>query len=153
MTFARAPTIGQWLRRSAAHAFGETVAELLPATWWRGPVETGATMRASNNWVVGGSRTASGQPLLCNDPHLAISLPPLWMLVELKAPTVHVTGAAIALLPMVMIGRNDHIAWGQTNVGTDVQDLYIMQARPERERGGGLCAVGAAVARFSVRLF
>lgn len=92
-------------------------------------------LAASNNWVVSGKRTASGKPLLANDPHLAASAPSIWYLVHLSAPGVRVAGVTAPGLPGVVIGHNDRIAWGMTNVGPDVQDLYIEKfdpANPQR---------------------
>ncbi|MBA2528000.1 MAG: penicillin acylase family protein [Pyrinomonadaceae bacterium] len=82
-------------------------------------------LAASNNWVVSGKHTASGKPLLANDPHLAPSAPPIWYLIHLKAPGVRVAGVTAPGFAGVVIGHNDRIAWGFTNVGPDVQDLYI----------------------------
>lgn len=82
-------------------------------------------LAASNNWVVSGKRTVSGKPLLANDPHLAPSAPPIWHMVHLSAPGVRVAGVTAAGLPGVIIGHNDRIAWGFTNVGPDVQDIYL----------------------------
>ena len=79
----------------------------------------------SNNWVVNGSHTKSGKPLLANDPHLAHSIPSVWYMVHLKAPGLDVTGVSLPGLPLVIIGHNEHIAWGMTNTAPDVQDLYI----------------------------
>jgi penicillin amidase len=79
----------------------------------------------SNNWVVDGTLTASGRPLLANDPHLGTQIPSLWYLAHLSAPDFDVAGATLPGLPAVAIGRNRFIAWGETNVGADVQDLYI----------------------------
>ncbi len=87
-------------------------------------------LAASNNWVVSGKRTASGKPLLANDPHLAASAPSIWYLVHLSAPGVRVAGVTAPGLPGVVIGHNDRIAWGMTNVGPDVQDLYIEKFDP-----------------------
>jgi len=81
-------------------------------------------LAASNNWVVSGKRTASGKPLLSNDPHLSISVPSIWYLVHLSAPGVRVAGVTIPGVNGVVIGHNDRIAWGMTNLGPDVQDLY-----------------------------
>jgi len=78
----------------------------------------------SNSWVVDGSRTASGKPLLANDPHLGASVPSLWYLAHMKAGDFEVIGATLPGAPAVAIGRNRFIAWGETNVAADVQDLY-----------------------------
>lgn len=84
----------------------------------------------SNNWVVSGEHTDSGLPLLANDPHLGIQMPAIWYEVGLHAPGYNVVGFSFAGVPGVIIGRNDHIAWGVTNVGPDVQDLYIEKINP-----------------------
>ena len=79
----------------------------------------------SNNWVVAGAHTASGKPLLANDPHLGLTAPPVWYFAHLSAPGVNVIGATLPGVPAVVLGRNDRIAWGFTNTGPDVQDLFI----------------------------
>ena len=81
-------------------------------------------LAASNNWVVSGKHTTSGKPLLANDPHLQPSAPSIWYLVHLSAPGLRVAGVAAPGGPGVVIGHNENIAWGMTNVGPDVQDLY-----------------------------
>lgn len=78
----------------------------------------------SNNWVISGAHTQSGKPLLANDPHLAHSVPSVWYMNQLEAPGLDVTGVSLPGLPMVILGHNQHIAWGMTNTGPDVQDLY-----------------------------
>ena len=78
----------------------------------------------SNNWVVDGTMTASGKPLLANDPHLDAQIPSLWYLAHLSAPGYDVIGATLPGAPVVVIGRNTSVAWGETNVMADVQDLY-----------------------------
>lgn len=83
----------------------------------------------SNNWVVAGSRTASGKPMLANDPHLAMSTPSIWYMAHLSAPGLDVIGATLPGLPFVVLGRNARIGWGATNTGPDTQDLYIEQLR------------------------
>ena len=81
----------------------------------------------SNAWVISGARTASGKPILSNDPHLEYALPSPWYLVQLDAPDLHVTGASIIGLPTIVTGHNQSIAWGVTNLEFDVQDLYREQ--------------------------
>ena len=87
-------------------------------------------LATSNNWVVSGKRTTTGKPLLANDPHLAPSAPSIWHMVHLSAPGVRVAGVTAPGLPGVIIGHNEHIAWGFTNVGPDVQDLYVEKFDP-----------------------
>ncbi|MDQ6652725.1 MAG: penicillin acylase family protein [Acidobacteriota bacterium] len=91
-------------------------------------------LAASNNWVVSGKHTTSGKPLLANDPHLAASAPSIWYMVHLSAPGVRVAGVTTPGLPGVIIGHNDRIAWGFTNVGPDVQDLYVEKFDPANPR-------------------
>jgi penicillin G amidase len=79
----------------------------------------------SNNWVVSGARTESGKPLLANDPHLGLTAPPVWYFAHVAAPGFNVIGATLPGVPGVILGRNERIAWGFTNTGPDVQDLYI----------------------------
>ncbi|MCC7417597.1 MAG: penicillin acylase family protein [Acidobacteria bacterium] len=79
----------------------------------------------SNNWVVDGSMTASGRPMLANDPHLGTRIPSTWYLAHLSAGGFDVIGATLPGTPAVALGRNRFIAWGATNVGADVQDLYL----------------------------
>jgi penicillin amidase len=92
----------------------------------------------SNSWVVAGSHTITGHPLLANDPHLSASLPSVWYQMGLHCRTVSskcpydVTGYTFAGMPGVVIGHNQDIAWGMTNSGVDVTDLYL-----EKVSGGG----------------
>lgn len=79
----------------------------------------------SNSWTVAGSLSASGKPLLANDPHLGLTAPPVWYFAHLHAPGLDVIGATLPGAPGVVLGRNERIAWGFTNTGPDVQDLYI----------------------------
>lgn len=96
----------------------------------------------SNSWVVSGDRTATGQPILANDPHLATSLPSTFTQVGLHCRTLskgcpfEVTGFSFAGLPGVVIGRNATIAWGLTTSYVDVQDLYLEQLRDDTVRVG-----------------
>jgi penicillin amidase len=85
----------------------------------------------SNNWVVSGARTTSGKPLLANDPHLGLTAPSVWYFARLRAPGLDVFGATLPGVPYVLLGRNRHVAWGFTNTGPDVQDLYIERINPD----------------------
>ncbi|MEO6911951.1 MAG: penicillin acylase family protein, partial [Edaphobacter sp.] len=93
----------------------------------------------SNNWAVTGTRTASGKPLLSNDMHLNHSVPGVWYEAGLDAPTptgdFHAAGVTLPGYPFIIVGHNAHIAWGFTNLGADVQDIYI-----EHTRGTGSTA-------------
>ena len=91
-------------------------------------------LAASNNWVVSGNHTVTGKPLLSNDPHLRPTAPSIWHMINLSAPGVRVAGVGTPGLPGVIIGHNDHIAWGFTNVGPDVQDLYIEKFNPDNPK-------------------
>ncbi|HWS86914.1 MAG TPA: penicillin acylase family protein [Pyrinomonadaceae bacterium] len=91
-------------------------------------------LAASNNWVVSGKRTASGKPLLANDPHLPSSAPSIWHMIHLSAPGLRVAGVTAAGAPGVIIGHNERIAWGLTNLGPDVQDLYRETFDPQNPR-------------------
>ncbi|MBO9617981.1 MAG: penicillin acylase family protein [Niabella sp.] len=83
----------------------------------------------SNNWVVAGSKTASKAPILCNDPHLELSLPSIWYEMQLSTPQSKVYGATLPGSPYVIIGFNDSIAWGVTNAQRDVKDYYSIRFR------------------------
>lgn len=84
----------------------------------------GEFLPGSNAWAVSGRFTASGKPLLANDPHLSLGLPVLWYANHLQAPGLDVTGISFPGLPGVISGHNARIAWGITNLQFDVQDLY-----------------------------
>lgn len=79
---------------------------------------------ASNNWVISGARTVSGAPILANDPHLQVAVPGIWHMAHLTCKDVDVAGVTIPGVPGILIGHNQDVAWGVTNVGADVQDLY-----------------------------
>ncbi|MFD1017929.1 penicillin acylase family protein [Thalassobacillus hwangdonensis] len=85
----------------------------------------------SNNWVVSGNKTKSGKPLLADDPHLGLASPSIWYQMELEAPDYQVSGVIFAGIPGIILGHNDSIAWGVTNVGPDVQQLYLEKRNPE----------------------
>ncbi|RPJ28756.1 MAG: penicillin acylase family protein [Chloroflexi bacterium] len=91
----------------------------------------------SNSWAVSGARTSTGMPLLANDPHLGIQMPSIWYQAHLECKPVtdecpyNVAGFTFAGVPGVIIGHNDRIAWGFTNLGPDVMDLYIERVNPD----------------------
>jgi penicillin amidase len=114
------------------------------------PVRSGGEIApGSNAWAIGGGRTASGKPLLANDPHLEFSMPPPWHAAHLKAPGLNVIGVTLPGVPGILVGHNERIAWGVTSLQFDTQDLYVeeidvrtgryrfagenRQASPERE--------------------
>ena len=79
----------------------------------------------SNNWVVAGTHTASGKPLLSNDMHLSLTEPNIWYMADLRAPGFHAAGVTLPGMPFVIAGHNEHVAWGFTALYGDVQDLYV----------------------------
>jgi penicillin amidase len=80
----------------------------------------------SNNWAVSGKRTANGNAILCNDPHLKLGLPSIWYEVQLHAPGINCYGVSLPGAPGIVIGFNDRIAWGVTNAGRDVKDYFAL---------------------------
>ncbi|MBD3406277.1 MAG: hypothetical protein GF411_09225 [Candidatus Lokiarchaeota archaeon] len=88
----------------------------------------------SNNWVVNGSKSSTGRPILANDPHLRLQLPSLWYEAHIVVPgLLNVQGGTLAGTPAVLIGHNEHIAWGLTNVGLDVLDLFVEEVNTENQ--------------------
>jgi len=85
----------------------------------------------SNNWAISGKHTASGKPLLANDPHLGLSTPAAWYFAHLDAPGLNVIGGTLPGIPAVVLGHTQKYAWSYTNTGPDVQDLYIEQLDPK----------------------
>lgn len=88
----------------------------------------------SNNWAVAGSKTASGAPILCNDPHLALNLPSLWYEIQLSTPTYNAYGVSFPGAPGVIIGYNDNCAFGFTNGGRDVRDYYDIRFKDDSHK-------------------
>lgn len=92
--------------------------------------------KGSNNWLVAGSRSVSGKPLLANDPHLGLSAPAIWYFARLQAPAAEgvegmdVIGATLPGTPFVVLGRTGGVAWGFTNTGPDVQDVFVEAVDP-----------------------
>ncbi|MGH2529291.1 MAG: penicillin acylase family protein [Actinomycetota bacterium] len=145
---------GNWdnelLRAEIAERLGwEAVLELFPDTPAEpGPVVPGTLPRpspldllaaapprppgqGSNNWVVAGSRTVTGKPMLANDPHLVTQMPSVWIELHLSAPGYEASGVSLPFSPGVLIGRTAHHAWGLTNVGGDTQDVYLERLKDD----------------------
>src|SRR5258708_21212925 len=112
--------------------FPDLTSALLPEiVRWVGEPETDIRQAlGSNNWVVSGKHTATGTPILANDTHLELSVPPIWYEMHLTCPGWNVKGFTLPGAPLAVIGHNDRIAWGFTNNGADVQDLYIETFNP-----------------------
>ncbi len=87
--------------------------------------------QGSNAWAIAGSRTSSGKPLLANDPHLLVQQPGAWLELHLRAPGYEARGVAAPFAPGIVLGTTAHHAWGATNVGGDVQDLYLERLNDE----------------------
>ncbi len=109
----------------------------------------------SNNWAVSGSKTKSGKPILCNDPHLRLSLPSIWYEMHLVSPSMNVYGATLPGSPAVIIGFNDSISWGVTNGGRDVRDWYTIKfkdaSRSEYEYNGQWLKTEKRIEKYTVR--
>ena len=114
------PTVIQALKQQKLDMVKSLASAVIPNEW-----------NGSNNWVVSGKKTKSGFPYLADDPHLGLATPAIWYESHLKAADMNVSGVIFAGVPGIILGRNDYIAWGVTNVGPDVQDLYIEKRNAE----------------------
>ena len=114
----KGPLLARQLLEEGIQSFPEDVVSASLSSYFRD-----FNLGASNNWVLSGERTVSGKPLLANDPHLRISLPSVWYEIHLVCPEWAAIGVSFPGVPLVIIGHNQHIAWGLTNSGVDVQDL------------------------------
>ncbi|MFQ5448075.1 MAG: penicillin acylase family protein, partial [Saprospiraceae bacterium] len=109
----------------------------------------------SNNWAVSGTKTKSGKPILCNDPHLRLTLPSIWFEIQIHTPGMNAYGVSIPGIPGILIGFNEHAAWGETNVGQDVTDWYKINwtdaAQTSYEWDGGVKKAALVVDTFWVK--
>jgi penicillin amidase len=87
----------------------------------------------SNNWAVSGKKTVSGLPILCNDPHLGLSLPSIWFEIQITTPEINSYGVSLPGAPGIIIGFNENIAWGVTNLGHDLLDWYSIKWADEEK--------------------
>jgi len=124
-TIVPGPSVGPRLAAALIDAYRRAV-ETLPF----GGAPSGPGV-GSNNWVLAGRRTASGRPILANDPHLPPIFPTIWYENHLSGGRYHVTGFTSPGVPAVIIGHNEKIAWGVTNAFPDVQDLYVERFHPD----------------------
>ncbi|MBI2827079.1 MAG: penicillin acylase family protein [Planctomycetia bacterium] len=108
-----------------ANVYERTLSQLSRAGW----LGRGGSF-GSNNWAVDGTKTASGKPILCNDPHLGFSLPAIWYACHVSVNGQSVAGVTFAGGPTVVIGHNDRIAWGITNMQSDAVDFYVETVDP-----------------------
>src|SRR5262249_29142695 len=113
------------LKRTTAAMHRSDASDLLD-----GLVDEAVGPGAANIWVVSGARTRSGKPLLANDPHLRLEAPAVWYLAHLAlqlpgGSTANAAGASLPGVPLIVLGRGDNIAWGFTNTGADVEDIFI----------------------------
>ncbi|MFN0013250.1 MAG: penicillin acylase family protein [Saprospiraceae bacterium] len=121
------PDTGQWTgQRTTASAqpkYGSN--ETMPPSDGKMAItERPDYILGSNNWAVDGSKTASGHPILCNDPHLNLTLPSIWFQLQIHTPEMNCYGVSLQGMPGIIIGFNENTAWGVTNVGHDVSDWY-----------------------------
>ncbi|MEM6967176.1 MAG: penicillin acylase family protein [Bacteroidota bacterium] len=118
------PKSVKWNFESALNSEERAPSEPSLGTIYHTPFEKPAEFIGSNNWTVAGSKTANGKPILCNDPHLNLTLPAIWYEIQIHTPETNVYGVSLPGVPGVTIGFNENIAWGFTNVGHDIMDWY-----------------------------
>lgn len=109
----------------------------------------------SNNWAVGGEKSATGLPILANDPHLQLTLPSIWYQMQLSSPNLNVYGACLPGAPGIIIGFNKDVAWGVTNVGSDVMDFYQIKFKDASKKeywyNGSWKATSIRVEEFKIK--
>jgi penicillin amidase len=128
---ARAMELAPWYPGEAATIIAGS-SELVPEL--AAGILASTSLRASNSWVISGARSATGKPILANDPHLGLRAPSLWYLASLTTPTLRVAGATLPGLPGVVLGRNQRIAWGLTNISVDDVDYVIERLSADSSR-------------------
>ena len=123
--FTPLPIPGTSPRNAASDSSGAEN-EMMPAIPSSEPNVEGL---GSNNWAISAAKSATGYPILSNDPHLELTLPSIWYQVQLHTPDMNVYGVSLPGIPGVVIGFNQNVAWGVTNVDADVLDLYKIKFR------------------------
>ncbi len=97
----------------------------------------------SNGWILHGSRTSTGKPILANDPHLRFGAPIMWYLARMEAPGLSLTGATVPGVPFMVLGHNGTVAWGMTSADADVEDHFVETLDPEKP-GNYLAPIGSS---------
>lgn len=120
---ASAPVTLQRMSTLIDHSVTEQLTTLLPPSL--------APTGASNAWVLDGTKTASGSPILANDPHLPLDAPGVWYLARMEAPGITLAGATAPGAPFLALGHNGKIAWGFTTTHSDTQDFFIERISPD----------------------
>jgi penicillin amidase len=131
------PPYGEGYPVIVPHPINSASLEAVPTDPFNSDTIGSGQIVGSNSWAISGTRTESGTPLLANDPHLGIQMPSIWYEIGLHCDPVgpdcpyNVTGVTFPSAPAIVIGHNDNIAWGLTNLGPDVQDLFVEKVNPE----------------------
>lgn len=140
-TYPDTPAIDPYWETLRTRDFGEWTPGFLAFTGalgGRAKPRAPVTSEASNNWVVGGSHTASGKPIVANDPHLVQRVPSLWYAAHLQGGDLHVAGATLPGVAGMAIGHNERVAWGFTNVMADTVDLAVLERQGDQVIVGGV---------------
>ena len=127
------PTAAAQKALSASRTAAPLVSDGTLAALMRAAPDAASGIAASNNWVLHGTRTASGKPVLANDPHLGTRIPSVWYLAHVSGGKLDAIGATLPGLPGIIIGHNQRVAWGETNVMTDVQDVFVERVNARQE--------------------
>ena len=112
---------------------GKTIGSIDHAKEVWGDMEANQSLNGSNNWAVNFNKSASGYPILANDPHLSMTLPSLWFEIQLSSPTVNVYGASLPGAPGIISGFTEFVSWGITNTGADVLDWYKIEFQDDNK--------------------
>ena len=118
---------------SASRPAAPMVSDRTLAALMQAAPDVASGIAASDTWVLRGTRTATGRPILANDPHLGTQVPSVWYLAHVLGGTLDAIGATLPGLPGITIGHNQRIAWGVTNVMTDVQDVFVERVNTRQE--------------------
>jgi penicillin amidase len=156
---ALAARLGEEKARELVPTYSDTMPIIINRGWGmrdggEGERDDALPPAASNSWVIAGSRTASGKPILANDPHLVLRAPSLWYLAGLHAPGLDVVGASIPGVPAIVLGHTPRVAWGFTNAMVDDVDYVLEELSPDSSRSrstDGWAPVAAVAETIRVR--